>query len=251
MQIEWLAEQTSDGVSERSFRVAGTVPAVLWRPDGAQRPRAVLLGHGGGSDKRSPRMAAMAHWLASQGFAALAIDGPYHGDREGAPMEPHAYQARLVEEGLENVLDRMVRDWLAAVEAVSSLVDTGNLAYHGLSMGTRFGLPTVVALGDRLRCAVLGKFGAAQGADLHPGMSTPERVRHDAERIGVPTLFHLQWDDELFPRSGQLDLFDAIGAESPSGADKRLVAYPGGHNVTLPEAVDVWRTFIAERLAAR
>jgi dienelactone hydrolase len=246
MAIEWIGEQTSGGVSERSFRVARTVPGVLWRPVGVERPSAVLLGHGGGSDKRSPRMVEMAHWLASRGLASLAIDGPYHGDRPGAPMAPEAYQARLVAEGMESVLDRMVHDWLAAVDAVSSLVDTDSLAYHGLSMGTRFGLPTVVALGDRVRCAVLGKFGAVQGADLNPGMSTPERVRRDAERIAVPTLFHVPWDDELFPRSGQLDLFDTLGS-----ADKRLIAYPGGHGVTLPEAVDLWRAFLVERLTAR
>jgi dienelactone hydrolase len=240
MPIEWLGDQTLDGgVREKSFRAAPNLPGVLWLPAEAGRPRAVLLGHGGGSHTRSPRMVEMAMWFAARGFAAVAIDGPYHGDRDGAPMEPQAYQARLVEEGLGAVLDRMAGDWLTTVDALESLVDTANLAYHGLSMGTRFGLPTVAALGDRVRCAVLGKFGAEQSPLMNAGMATPERVRRDAQAITVPSLFHLQWDDELFHRSGQLDLFDALGS-----ADKRLIAYMGGHTVTLPEAVGRWQDFV-------
>jgi dienelactone hydrolase len=243
MAVDWLGEQTVDGVTERSFRAGAGVPGVLWQPAGAERPRAVLLGHGGGSHKRSPRMVEMATWFAARGTAAVAIDGPYHGDRDGAPMEPEVYQARLVEEGLDSVLDRMTADWLAAVDALESLVDTAHLAYHGLSMGTRFGLPTVAALGDRVRCAVLGKFGTQQSSLLNQGMATPERVRRDAEAITVPTLFHVQWDDELFPRAGQLDLFDTLGSD-----DKRLIAYTGGHNVTLPEAVSQWQAFVLRYL---
>lgn len=34
--------------------------------------------------------------------------------------------------------------------------------------------------------------------------------------------FHIEWDDQLFDRSGALELFDLIGS-----ADKRLQAAPG------------------------
>lgn len=62
------------------------VPAVLWRPERpAQHRPLVLLGHGGGMHKESPFIARLGNWLASGlGYAVLAIDLPYHGDRTPA-----------------------------------------------------------------------------------------------------------------------------------------------------------------------
>ena len=59
----------------------------------------------------------------------------------------------------------------------------------------------------------------------------------------APTLFHVQWDDDLFPRRGQLALFDLIGS-----ADKRLIAYAGVHDVTHPSAITAWQAFVADHL---
>jgi fermentation-respiration switch protein FrsA (DUF1100 family) len=110
-------------------------------------------------------------------------------------------------------------------------------------MGSRFGIPLVATLGDRFRCAVLGKFGLQQAPTLEPRLAAPERVVRDARRIATPVLFHIQWQDELFPRDGQLALFDALGS-----ADKQLVAYTGGHGKTKPAAVAQWRNFIVRHL---
>ncbi|MFI8889004.1 hypothetical protein [Streptomyces paradoxus] len=92
------------------------------------------------------------------GIAALAIDGPCHGDRVPEPLPAAEYQA----------------------------------------MGARFGIPLAAALGDRLRCVVLGKFGLRQGAALHRGLEAPERIAADARRVTAPALFHLQWHDEVW-----------------------------------------------------
>lgn len=100
-------------------------------------------------------------------------------------------------------------------------------------------------LGDRLRCAVFGKFGLRQCAAMDPGLDAPERVAADARRVTAPLLFHVQWQDEIFPRDGQLDLFDTLGS-----ADRTLLAHTGTHAQTRPAASTAWRRFVADHLAA-
>ncbi|MEV0844100.1 hypothetical protein AB0I55_31700 [Actinocatenispora sera] len=237
------AEVVSGGVVERGFQV-GTVPGVVWLP---ARPAApvplVLLGHGGSGHKRAPRQLRLGRWFAgTAGIAAAAIDGPYHGDR-AVP----AYQERIAAAGIERVVDGMVGDWRAARDVLTALdeIDAVRVGYLGLSMGTRFGLPFVAAAGDLLRCAVLGKFGLRHPDELPAGMDMAPRLAADAARVRTPVLFHLQWDDELFGRAGQFELFDRLGS-----ADKQLIAFPGGHGTAGEEAIAAWCDFLVRRLTA-
>ncbi|WP_432935969.1 hypothetical protein ACQPXM_21970 [Kribbella sp. CA-253562] len=217
----------------------------MWSPEPVDQPLPiVLLDHGGSGHKRGNRQLDLARWFATEaGAASVAIDGPYHGDRA---LEPTAdYQRRMAEPGIEKVTDGMVADWLATLEAVTGLdgVEGDRVAYLGLSMGTRFGLPFVAAAGSRLRCAVLGKFGMQQPAGMPAEIDMRPRFAADAPRITVPVLFHVQWDDELFPRTGQLALFDLLG--SPG---KQLIGFSGMHAETSPMAVEAWREFVRRHL---
>nr|GID85092.1 hypothetical protein Ade03nite_40160 [Actinoplanes derwentensis] len=175
----------------------------------------------------------------------VTIDGPYHGERVPTPMPAEQYQARMAEAGIDVVLNRMADDWKATLDAVTTCihVDPGRLAYLGMSMGARFGLPLTADLNERFRAVVLGKFGLQQCETMQPGLVAPNRIAADATRITAPLLFHIQHDDELFPQAGRRKLFDLIG--SPR---KRLVTEPGPHASTPPTAITGWRTFIAEHM---
>jgi dienelactone hydrolase len=246
--LRWIGEPLSEGgVTERRFdleRESGIVPGILWTPTEHERPLPlVLMGHGGSGHKRSDRQLMLGRRLAmvSQ-IASVTIDGPFHGDRITEKVDRQQFQAMMAAIGVDKVTDGMVDDWQATLDALSQLetIDGDRIAYMGFSMGTRFGLPFVAAAGDRLCCAVLGKNGLRQTSAM---ASMAPRFAQDAPNIKMPVLFHVQWDDELFPRDGQFELFDLFG--SP---DKRLIAFPGPHGAAAPAAIQAWCNFATHHL---
>ena len=247
--FEWKDEGFDEGqITERQFVISGgkkPVPGIIWMPEAAKGPLPlVLFGHGGSGHKRVGRSLMLGRRLAGVSqFAMAAIDGPARGDRK----DPGGFDltSSMSEGGVDQVIDGMVEDWCATLEHLTGLdiIDANRVAYAGFSMGTRFGIPFVAAAGDRLRCAALGKNALETKDPSQVSASAGPRFKRDAPNIQFPVLFHMQWDDELFARESQCALFDLIASE-----DKRLIAYPGPHGTSTPEAVDQWCRFIEDKI---
>jgi dienelactone hydrolase len=234
------------GVRTRHLRLGvqgRLVPGLLWTPIEPSGPAPlVALGHGASRDKGQDVVVALARRLVRHhGIAALALDGPVHGERRGAGWGavPQVvfleFAQRWAAEG-DAMTDQMVADWRAALDVVAELdeLDPSRLGYWGLSMGTILGLP-LVAAEPRIQVAVLGLCGLTG--------PTRDRLAADAPRVTVPTLFLVQWDDELFPRDSAFALFAALGA-----TDKRLHAHPGAHGAVPAEELDLAEAFLALHL---
>jgi dienelactone hydrolase len=200
---------------------------VAWLPVTPAPPRAVVLvGHGGTMSKDSRFVTRLAGQLADgHGYATLAIDAPFHGERTPEQerglsprqrRERHGQQAW--QERVAGAADQAVADWRAAIDAVQALDEVPGvpLGYLGLSMGTRYGIP-LAAAELRIRAAVFGLFG-------HPAGDPGAAFARAAGEVSVPAMFLLQWDDEVFPRDDGLALFGLLGSRP-----KTLHANLGGH----------------------
>ena len=235
--MSWGAERAAKGVVERNFVVdadSGRVPGVFWSPEGADALRGlVMLGHGGGADKRAPYLLAVARWLVrNHGVGAFAIDGPGHGERiaRGAEVD---FEAAW---GSPDATDSVIADWQSALDFVRGSAGDAPLGYWGLSMGTMMGLPLVAAF-DEIRVALLGLMGLwGPHAD---------RLAADAPRLKCPVRFLVQWDDEIVPRDRALELFTRIGS-----AKKTLHGNPGLHVEVPPREMRDSTVFLARRLGS-
>src|SRR5690348_2186375 len=94
--VSFTRETSSNGLLEREFTV-GDVPGVLWSPASvSERAPLVLLGHGGGRDRKAPPMVGRAHRLVTEcGFMVAAIDAPGHGGRPRTARDEEEIAALL------------------------------------------------------------------------------------------------------------------------------------------------------------
>ena len=242
--MEWTAETSEKGVTERGFRLpceGRQVPGIVWTQEGGSAPTPiVLIGHGGSGHKRQPHLLSLARRLVRHhGVAAAAIDGPLHGDRRPADLDEGDVEARRRRFARRRAVDEMIADWQATLDALQKLPELGvaPVGYWGLSMGTMFGVP-LVAAEPRIAVAVLGLMGIRE--DSGP---LGERFERDAPQVRCPVLFLQQWDDQLFPVESSNRLFGLLASE-----DKRLHAHPGQHAAVPPEEFINSETFLARHL---
>jgi dienelactone hydrolase len=234
--MEFLDESSEEGVSERRFdlQVDGQrVPGIVWTPTGARGPRPLLLqGHGGIQHKRVENILSLARRMVRKhGWAVAAIDAPMHGDRI-TPEQAERMRQRVSERprqrssappsddrqrAMANTARAAVAEWKATLDALQTLDEIGAqspVAYWGVSMGTRYGVP-LIASEPRIKCAVLGLFG------IRPD---PDEFSEAAGRIQIPLLFLFQLHDELMKPEAGLALFSAFGSQI-----KTMHINPGPH----------------------
>ncbi|CAB4866288.1 unannotated protein [freshwater metagenome] len=220
--------------------VAGrNVPWAAWLPAGPPPDTLVLIGHGASGDKHEGYVVALGRSLAARGAACVAIDGPIHGERRdgGATTMPFFdFAARWSSDA--NLTDSMIEDWRTVLDhflSDGSVNPKAQVGYWGLSMGTILGLP-LVAAEPRITACVLGLMG-----NTGP---TKDRIASDARTLQIPTMFLVQWNDQLFHRRDAFELFDLIGS-----SDKTLIATPGNHGDVTPETFRRSAEFLMNRLA--
>ncbi len=222
--MEFHHDETEKTLRTRRFThlVGGrSVPGLLFTAPGEDKPQQlVLIGHGASSSKQEGYVTALARQFVRHGLSACAIDGPVHGDRRQDGVLQGTLPFLEFSQLWANdplMTDHMIEDWRGVLDALLELPDIadGPVGYWGVSMGTILGLP-LVASEPRIRAAVLGLMGLVG--------PTEQRLAVDAERLGCPVHFLVQWDDQLFHRDVAFQLFEAIGSN-----DKVLVASPGGH----------------------
>jgi len=248
----------AEGVRSERFSFASThgqrVPAVLCRPQTAPAPLPVLVvGHGAGASKDDPVMQALFRHWAGAGFACLAIDAPFHGERAGRRVDPTALLRRpyagmhLVQQAVVDT--RRAVDW---AETRPDL-DAARLAYVGFSMGTILGVQ-FVAMEPRVRSAVFALGGA--GLLHYLAALAPAEARPDAETVADacdpmhyapliaprPVLMVNGLKDEVIPPALGHMLYNSLNEP------RRAIWYDGGHG-DIPHAhLQAMREFLLETL---
>ncbi len=214
----------------------GGVPARLYRPPHADA--VLLLGHGGGHSKDTPRFERLARRYADEtGLAVACIDAVDHGERRRTPAGalPSGWHSRTI--------DRMIQDWHATATALADIGPA--VAYVGFSMGAIFGFPTVAEM-PTVQAAVFIAGGVPSGGGIDDPRLGPRLVDAASSLQGRQVLMLNKADDEIFPIDGVHAVFDAI-----PGATKELQFWEGAHNDWPPDLITASVGFLRQHLAPR
>jgi len=214
------------------------VPSVWLAPDTRSPVPAVLLLHGFSSSK--DRMAqSVGLELRALGVASLALDLPFHGERDGDPRSLSRNPLALVGAWRTAIAEsRDAIGWLASQPSV----DAGRIGIVGYSLGGFLALMTA-AEDERLRAVALAAAGDLPDhtpyASLVRGLVNPLRA---AERLAGRPLLLVNGTRDTTTRPEQAKRLFAA-AKDP----KTLHWYEGGHWPP-PNAIALAARWVGERL---
>lgn len=220
---------------------AERVPAAFLLPKGAAAVPAVLLLHGFSSNKERMTQ-SVGRALQGRGVASLALDLPFHGERDGGRDEiPYRNPLALVAAWTTAVREaRAAIEWLAAQEEV----DPERIGVVGYSLGGFLALMTA-AEEPSLRVVTLAAAGDLP--DSTPYLALVRRAVDPLRAVrklrGRPLLL-VNGRRDTTTRPAQAERLFA-SAEEP----KELRWYEGGHWPPA-SAIDDAAAWTAERLGA-
>jgi dienelactone hydrolase len=247
------------------------VPAILALPKRYAAPwPAVLLVHGSGGHKDSDYIHLASEALNRQGFATLAIDTQYHGDRKrpgrsGDIHMPDSYTMR--DAWIQSVVDlRRAVDYLETRPDIAQ----DKIGYLGFSQGAMLG-SVLGGVEGRVSCFCLavpggGIINIVRHIDQYPLLKkywpvnlTPEVMRtieeianvtdpiHYVGRIAPrPLLIIVAKYDEIIPPEASAALVEAAHAKEP----EQVKRWESGH-VLHPSAIFDVRDFFVAHLGKR
>ncbi len=230
------------------------VPAVLTRPRSAERPPVAIVLHGVTGSKDASYVRAMSRMLLEGGFATLAIDSPYHGDRAREDRDPRFHNFTSYTN--RNAAVQSALDCMRAVDYAIARedLDATRLGFVGFSQGAITG--TAFCARDERVKAVALVVGGGNFLPMYPAARNPQ-ARARAERIAQtidpvhhvalisprPLLMVNATRDQLIPRRCSEDLFEA--ARLP----KEILWYDASHTGLPGEALSAARAFLLREAA--
>jgi dienelactone hydrolase len=224
--------------------VRGTerVPATFLLPQGAGSAPAALLLHGFSSSKE--RMAqSVGRALQHRGIASLALDLPFHGERDGGrDAIPYRNPMALVTAWTTAVREaRAAIEWLAAQPEI----DAERIGVIGYSLG---GFLALMTASEEEMVRVVTLAAAGDLPDTTPYLALVRRAVNPlraVRRLAGRPLLLVNGRRDMTTRPAQAERLFAY-AEEP----KELRWYDGGHWPP-PSAIDDAAAWTAERLGAK
>ncbi|MFL5617689.1 MAG: alpha/beta hydrolase [Gemmatimonadaceae bacterium] len=215
------------------------VPATFQLPQGARSAPAVLLLHGFSSSKE--RMAqSVGRALQHRGIASLALDLPFHGERDGG-RDAIPYRNPLA---LVGAWTTAVREARAAVEwlAEQAEVDAGRIGALGYSLG---GFLTLMTASEEPLVRAVTLAAAGDLPDTTPYLALVRRAVDPLRAVrkldGRPLLL-VNGRRDTTTRPAQAERLFAY-----AGEPKELRWYDGGHWPP-PSAIEDAARWMADQL---
>ena len=223
------------------------VPSVYIRPSAEGSYPGIVFLHGRGGNKRD--ILSVAPLFASAGYAGIAIDCQYHGDRN--PRGKNIYSQYFYQDRdavIQTVIDaRRAVDFLQSRDEVRS----DRIGLVGGSMGGIIGT-LVAAVEKRIAASVLlvagGNWSRIASISQHGDAVNLRKVGADLQKLGQvlacvdpinfvdlisprPVLFQLGKNDDIVPAECGRELFEA--AREPKEVDW----YDSGHGLPMEKVV--------------